>query len=278
MPKPQPGASQASAFAVTFGAVIVLLVVCIVNAIAIIQPGTVGVVVRLGKAQDNALDEGMHFIVPFISRVQEINVKIQKAEVKTAAASKDLQMVNAAIVVNYRVDTAKAVTLYREIGLNYLPTVIEPAIHEAFKADTAKYTAEELITERSKVSQGIQESIRERLLMLGVIITAVNITDFDFSSEFNKAIEAKVTEAQRVEKAKKELERIKFEADQKIETTRGESESIMLKSKAEAEALNLKKQYATMELIWLSAVEKWDGKLPTHLFAAPPTPVFETGK
>ena len=269
--------NQASPLTIIIGAFIILLLVCFFNSITIIQPGSVGIVIRLGEAQPNALEEGVHFVIPFITQVRELNVKIQKAEVKTAAASKDLQTVNAAIVVNYRVDKTKAVTLFREIGINYLATVIEPAIQEAFKADSAKYTAEALITERSTVSLGIRESISTRLLQFGVVVDAVNITNFDFSSEFNTAIEAKVTAAQRAEQAKNELERYRFEAQQKVETAKGEAEAIMEKAKAEAEALSLKKQFATMELIWLSAVEKWDGKMPTHLFATPPVPVFETG-
>ena len=270
--------NQASPLTIIIGAFIILLLVCFFNSITIIQPGSVGIVIRLGEAQPNALEEGVHFVIPFITQVRELNVQILRAEVKTAAASKDLQMVNAALVVNYRVEKSKAVVLFREIGTDYLRKVIEPAIQEAFKADSAKYTAESLITERASVSLGIRESISSRLIQFGVVVDAVNITDFDFSQEFNKAIEAKMTAVQRALQAERELERYKFEAQQKVETAKGEAEAIMEKAKAEAEALNLKKQYATMELIWLSAVEKWDGKTPTHIFAAPPTPVFETGK
>ena len=270
--------NQVAPLTVIAGAVIVLIVVGIFNSISIIQPGTVGIVIRLGEAQENALGEGMHFVIPFITHVRELDIKIQKAEVKTAAASNDLQMVNAVIVVNYRVDPTESVTLFREIGVHYLTTVIEPGIQEAFKADAAKYTAEELITQRAAVSLGIRDSISERLKTYGVIVDAVSITDFDFSSEFNAAIEAKVTAAQKALQAERELERYRFEAQQKVETARGEAEAIMEKAQAEAEALKLKKEYATMELIGLTAVEKWDGTLPTHLFAAPPVPVFETGK
>ena len=259
------------------GAVVILCLAGLFNSISIIQPGSVGIVVRLGKSQPTPLEEGIHFVIPFITQVRELNIKIQKTEVRTAAASNDLQMVNAAIVVNYRVDKVSAVTLFREIGINYLEVVIVPAIQEAFKADAAKYTAEELITERAAVSLGMRESISDRLLSFGVVVDAVSITDFDFSSEFNAAIEAKVTAIQRALQAERELERYRFEAQQKVETAKGEAEAIMQKAKAEAEALGLKKPFATMELIWLSAVEKWDGKLPTHLFGAPPIPVFEAG-
>ncbi|MDR0704165.1 MAG: prohibitin family protein [Planctomycetaceae bacterium] len=268
--------NNGSPILVIVGFILILIIVIFYNAIHIVEPGSVGVVVRLGEAQSEALEEGVHLVVPFITIVRSLDVKIKKAEVKTAAASKDLQTVNAEIVVNYRIDKKNAVKLFRDIGVNYLSTVIEPQIQESFKAGAAKYTAEALITERSDVSAGIRESISSRMQQFGVIIDAVNITNFDFSQEFNRAIEEKMTAEQRALQAEKELERYKFEARQKVETARGEAEAVMEKAKAEAEALNLKKQYATPELIWLSAVEKWDGQLPTHLFAAPPVPVFNT--
>ncbi|MDR2755616.1 MAG: prohibitin family protein [Planctomycetaceae bacterium] len=262
---------------VIVGSILILFVLIFYNAVYIVEPGSVGVVVRLGEAQPEALEEGVHLVIPFITTVKPLDIKIKKAEVKTAAASKDLQTVNAEIVVNYRIDKNNAVKLFRDIGVNYLATVIEPQIQESFKAGAAKYTAEALITERSDVSAGIRESISSRMQQFGVIIDAVNITNFDFSQEFNRAIEEKMTAEQRALQAEKELERYKFEARQTVETARGEAEAVMEKAKAEAEALSLKKQYATLELIWLSAVEKWDGKLPTHLFtAAPPIPVFDT--
>jgi regulator of protease activity HflC (stomatin/prohibitin superfamily) len=261
---------------VIVGFILILIIVIFYNSVHIVEPVNVGVVVRLGEAQPKAIEEGVHLVVPFITAVRSLDIKIKKAEVKTAAASKDLQTVNAEIVVNYRIDKNNAVKLFRDIGVNYLATVIEPQIQESFKAGAAKYTAEALITERSDVSAGIRESISSRMQQFGVIIDAVNITNFDFSQEFNRAIEEKMTAEQRALQAEKELERYKFEARQKVETARGEAEAVMEKAKAEAEALNLKKQYATPELIWLSAVEKWDGQLPTHLFAAPPVPVFNT--
>ena len=75
---------------------------------------------------------------------------------------------------------------------------------------------------------------------------------FDFSSEFNAAIEAKQTAQQQALKAEQDLERIKVEAEQKI-----------TEAQAEAEAYKLKSQQITDEMIRMTAVEKWDDKLPT---------------
>jgi len=282
MPKNNPNPNQVSAVTVITGAIVMLLFVGIYNSVSIIQPGEVGIVIRLGEAQPNPLNEGLHFVIPFITKVERLNIRIQKAEVKTEAASQDMQVVTAAVVVNYRVDTAQAVEHFRKLGQNYLAltNVIEPAIQEAFKADAAKYTAEELITKRAQVSMEFQQSVSTRLeqFNVGLVIAAVNITSFEFSAEFNQEIEQKVMADQRAGRAERELVRFEFEAQQKVVTAEGEAKAILEKAKAEAEALELKKPLATMELIWLSAVEKWDGKLPTHLFGAPPVPVFETGR
>jgi len=271
--------NQVSPVTIIAIAAVILFVVGVYNSIAIVQPGTVGIVIRLGAAQPNALDEGIHFIIPFITKVEDFNVRIQMADVSTEAASQDMQVVNATIVVNYRVDRAYAVELFRTLGMHYLRTVIEPAIQEAFKADVAKYTAEELITKRAQVSTEFQNSVSAALekFDVGLVIAAVNITSFEFSEEFNQAIEQKVIAEQKVLQAEIELARYEFEAKQKVATAKGEAEAILAKAEAEAEALEMKKPFASMELIWLTAVERWDGVLPTHLFGAPPMPVFEAG-
>ena len=76
-------------------------------------------------------------------------------------------------------------------------TLIAPSIMESVKAITALYTAEQLITRRDEVKAKIQEQINSFLnetLMekdLAGLLTIANvaITDFDFSAEFNRAIE-----------------------------------------------------------------------------------------
>ena len=257
-----PSPNQVSAGTVMAGAIVILLIVGVFSSITIVQPGEVGIVIRLGAAQEKPLGEGIHFIVPVITQVEKLNVRVQKAPVETEAASQDLQVVKATIVVNYRVEKTQAVELYRELGRHYLENIIEPAIQESFKADAAKYTAEELITERAKVSADFLKSISTRLEPRGVVVEAVNITSFDFSEDFKQAIEQKVIEEQAVKKAENELERIKVEADQAEAKAKGEAAAILEKAQAEAEALELKKEFATMELIWLTAVEKWTAYCP----------------
>jgi regulator of protease activity HflC (stomatin/prohibitin superfamily) len=130
------------------------------------------------------------------------------------------------------------------VGKNYKDTIIEPAIQEAVKAVTAKYTAENLIVKRDNVSQSINKTLKSKLNDYGISIKSVNIKNFDFSDRFTNAVESKQEAEQLALKSKQDLERIKTEAEQKIET-----------AKAEAESLRIQKEQITSELIELRKVE-----------------------
>ncbi len=133
-----------------------------------------------------------------------------------------------------------------------------PAVQEAFKATTAKYTAEELISKRPEVRDQISQFMKDRLLRHGITIDEFSIVNFRFSESFNQAIEAKTTAEQLKLKAERDLDRIKVEAEQKVAS-----------AKAEAESLRLQKQEITPDLLKLReienqrlALEKWNGQLP----------------
>ena len=129
-------------------------------------------------------------------------------------------------------------------------------IQEAIKAATAKFTAEELITKRALVREQMKINLVEKLFALGgnsFIVEEFNVVNFDFSAEFNSAIEAKVTAAQQALKAERDLDRIKIEAQQKIEAAKAEAESIRIQSLALRD---------NPDILELRAIEKWDGVLP----------------
>jgi regulator of protease activity HflC (stomatin/prohibitin superfamily) len=92
--------------------------------------------------------------------------------------------------------------------------VIEPAAQEATKAVAAQYTAEELVTKRIDVSFKFRDALEQRLKRHGVVVDTLAAVNYDFSSVFDKAIEAKVEAEQKKLTAERDLERIKVEAEQ----------------------------------------------------------------
>lgn len=250
----------------TAGAVLAIVLILSLFSVTTVASGHRGVLLQLGEVKPKILDEGFHFKIPFIQNVQPIEVRVQKEESSQTAASKDLQTVTATVAVNFSINPEAVNKLYQEIGLDYKARIIDPAIAEALKAVTAQYTAEEMISKRPEVSAKVKDMLEEKLTKYFMILEEINIKEFAFSEEFNKAIEQKQTAEQNALKATRDLERIKIEAEQQI-----------AQAQAEAEALRLKKAEVTPELIKLKEIEvqekalqKWDGKLPNVTGGATP--------
>lgn len=231
----------------------VLILLIIFWPFGTVGAGERGVLLRWGAVTDKVIDEGLYVRVPIMDRVVLMDVKIQKEQVQSSAASKDLQSVSSEVALNFHIVPEKAALIYQEVGVNYKTRLIDPALQESVKASTAKYTAEELITKREEVKEEIKAHIKNKLIPRGIEVDDFNIVDFHFSASFNESIEAKVTAEQSALAAKNKLEQIKFEADQKIAEARGKAEAL----RVESEALKNNPQ-----ILQLRALEKWDGKMP----------------
>lgn len=233
-------------------ALVVLVLVALIQSITIVDTGEAGVRVRLGQVVGESLPAGLYLNIPFIDSIKIFNVKVQKEEVTTNSASKDLQDVNMAVAVNYSINAGLVKELYTNVGMNYRVTILQPSINEALKAVTSQYTAEELILKRPEVSVKMREAVASKLENYGIIVDDINILNLNFSAAFNAAIEAKQVAQQNALKAQQDLERVKVEAEQQI-----------AKAKAEAESYKLKNQELTDKTLQMTFLEKWDGKLPT---------------
>ncbi|MCI7805272.1 MAG: prohibitin family protein [Oscillospiraceae bacterium] len=231
--------------------IVLALIIFGFSSFAIVSPGHTGVVVTLGKVSDKVLEEGIHFKVPFIQSVEQIDNRVLKTEVESNAASKDLQTISSKVSINYRVNKSSSADIYKNVGSDFTNVIVNPAIQECVKSIAAKYTAEQLITNRAIVSTEMEEAISQKINPYGLSIEVFNIVNFDFSEEFNKAIEAKQTAQQSALKAEQDLARIKVEAEQTVE-----------KAKAEAEAYKLKNEQITDKVIMMEFIDKWNGELP----------------
>ncbi len=251
---------------ITISVIVILLLIVVLSAIKIVPAGSTGVVVTLGKVSETVLPEGVHFKIPFIQRIEIVSNKIQKTEVEAAAVSRDLQSVNSVIAVNYRVALDSSASVYKNIGRDYEAIVFLPAVQESMKSVSAKYTAEELISKRAQVSQEIKESLEEKVNRHGLIIENFNIVNFEFSSEFNAAIEAKQVAEQNLIKTKTEQEQAlviaEAEAKKKVITAQAEADAITTKAKAQAEANEKLAKSLNDTLVEYEKIQKWNGEMP----------------
>jgi regulator of protease activity HflC (stomatin/prohibitin superfamily) len=247
------------------GALVLLLAaLAVVQSQVIVDAGHVGVVTQFGAVTGAVYEPGFHFKIPFVQDVEIFDVRTQKDQVEATAASKDLQQVKSVIALNFHLDAANASTVYQAIGTSYKERIVDPAIQEAFKSATAQFTAEELITKRTEVKNLAQSTLSEQLERSHVIVVDLNIVNFDFSEEFNRAIESKQVASQQVLKAKQDLERSRVEAEQKIVEAKARADSQLIEADAAAKSQQLQQLSLTELYIQNKAVDKWDGQLPQY--------------
>ena len=240
---------------IIIGAICAILLIAVASScFTVVKAGHTGVVMTFGAVEEKVMSEGLNFKIPFIQSVVQMNNRTQKTETEGTASSKDLQIISYVVAVNYHVNDSSSASLYQNVGLDYGSVIIVPAIQESIKAVTAQYTAEELITKRQAVGDQIKTALSEKINQYGINVEIFNIVNFDFSDEFNAAVEAKQTAQQNALKAEQDLARIEVEAKQKITQAEAEAQSIKLIQDA------LAKSPDYVEYIkW----NKWDGKLPT---------------
>ena len=173
---------------------------------------------------------------------------------------------NSTIAVNFRIKSASSASIFKNIGSDYENVILMPTVQECMKSVCAKYTAEQLITDRAQVGEEIKAQLVSKVDEYGIEIEKFNIVNFDFSSEFNEAIEAKQVAEQNLLKTKTEQEQAivvaEAEAKKKVIAADAEATSIKTKAEAQAEAKKTISESLSNELIKYQTIDKWDGVLP----------------
>ena len=265
-----------------------LALIVLPNCFATVPVGSTGIMLTMGKVEDTALPEGMHFKIPFVQRIVSMDNRVKKLELSTEAFSKDIQTVSATLAVNYRLQTEKTFAIYKTAGTAYEDNLIVPATHEVLKSVCAQYTAEELISKRAESSDKMRDELDAKLSQIGISITDFNIIDFDFSDEFISAVESKqvaeqlkkkaatenetaIAQAERekqvsIKQSEAEAERVRIAAEAQAQSTliaaQAEADAVKLAADAEAYRLEQIGKQLTDKTILNTLADNWNGELP----------------
>ena len=254
----------------------IMVIVVLAASVKIVEAGHRGVLLNFGAVDTSAaLNEGIHFVVPFRDNIVQLEVRTQKTVENAASASRDLQDVSTQVALNYHVDPNTAQVLYQQLGFDYANRVIAPAIQESVKQVTARFNAENLITNRETVKGEIENQIKQRLAAYNIDVETISITEFQFSEQFRRAVESKVEAEQRALQATNDLRRIEIEAQQakaravgeqqaNIAQAEGVRQANVLKAQGESEAIKIidvQLRENPRYLEWLKT-QRWDGVLP----------------
>lgn len=242
--------------------VLFVLLIIGLSSFGVIDEGERGVQLRFGEIT-GIQEPGLYWQVPFVESMKKITTRTQTVrydlDSPLFAASKDLQDVGVATVINYRINPANVEDVYRQYRTmeSFEADVIRPAVRDTIKSDASLFTAEELVTKRAEYGSTVFASLQERLDVYQLTVERVNIDNIKFSAQYTQSIEDKVTAEQRALKAEQDLVRVEFEAQQRIEQSKAEAEAIRI----QAEAVT---QQGGKDYVQLQAIEKWNGQLPNQ--------------
>jgi prohibitin 1 len=198
---------------------LIVTVLVLGRSVRVIPAGSVGVVDLFGRVSPVPLNAGIQFANP-LARVVTMSIKTLELKEVMDVPSKEGLTMNIECSVLFHLDPEKAADVYRTIGQDYVPVILEPQFRSVTRGVTAGYEAKALYTsEREHLAQVITGDLQKLLGPRGVLIESTPLRRLTLPQRITTAIEEKLSadqESQRMEfvllKEKQEAERKRIEA------------------------------------------------------------------
>jgi len=241
-------------------AIAIVVIIFLFGALYTVDSGERAIITTNGKVSSVEAD-GLHIKIPFVQRVAKVDIRTQIDSVDAAAGTRDQQQVEVKATINYHLDPERLENIYKTTGIYLKTKIVDPISLDVVKAVTAKYTAEDQMAKRDIIRIEIIDALRRRLGLYNVVLEGVQITNFQYSDDYDKAIERKQTAQQNALTAR-------YSADAETTAARGKATAIKIQSEAVREQ-------GGHEYVVLQAIEAWKqggAKLPTIIGGGAPIP------
>jgi len=280
------------------------IAIALLVALAVLWPfysvptGSRGVVTQFGKIV-GIENEGLAVLPPW-QKLSNFSIRAERADIENAEGStSDTQPVKVSMTVRYSIATDRVAEVFEKYSHDgNLASYVQTATQEIFKAVTAKYSAPDLIAQRAKVSSDINLALREKLALYGAQVINIDMRNFSFSDSYMHAINDKVTQEQLRLAAENKLKTVEAEQKQKVAIAEAEANARKVQADGEAyanlkiataQADALKVQNAALaqnkDVLELRRIEvertkaeRWNGALPSAIYAGAPIPFLNVGK
>ncbi|AEB12755.1 prohibitin family protein [Marinithermus hydrothermalis] len=247
-----------------------LLVALVSQSFVVVPAGNVGVVFNvLSGVQDEPLDEGLHFVLPFIQEVILYDARLQEITLSKTASRGGLGPIQARsqegldigvdVTVQYRILKAKAPELHREIGPRYRETLIIPQVRSKVRDAVGQFNAADLIsTKRTELERSVTEALRAALAEHDLELVSLLLREIRIPERVAQVIEEKQTAEQQVQIEENRRRQAEIAAQRRVIEAQGERDAAILKAEGEARALELRGEALRKypEVIQLTVAEK----------------------
>ncbi|WP_083653377.1 prohibitin family protein [Deinococcus marmoris] len=232
------------------GVVVVGLIVS--QSVRVIPAGFVGVVFSaLSGVKPSPLEAGLHFVVPFVdqvtlydARLQEVTLARETAqsdEGSIRARSKEGLDITADVTVQFRIDRNKAAILHKELGRNYINTVLRPQVRSKVRDSIGQFGAADLISnQRTQLETSITTELEKAFTRNNLVLDAILLRELKIPESVANAIEEKQTAEQQVAVETNRLRQSEISAQRAVVKAEGEAKAAVATAKGQAEALSLR--------------------------------------
>lgn len=277
-------------------ALLIGVIMVVTSFFSTVPTGYTGVLTTFGRVEDKTVSAGLNVILPW-QRIVKMDNRTQKWDITASAFSSDIQQVDITMSFNLYIDPSMATYIYKTIGENYVKKVVNPRVFENTKAVFSKYTAENLIINRDKLSAEILTRLQTDCEEYGIMISDVAITDIDFTDAFTNAVEDKqvaqqnklaaetkqsqlVMEQEALAKreiiaANAEAEKSIIAANAELEVVKVQAEAALYAGEKEAEMNKRISEALTPSLVDYYWIKQWNGALPSYYGGEATTPVID---
>jgi regulator of protease activity HflC (stomatin/prohibitin superfamily) len=252
-------------------ALVVLIIAAILSTLGAglvyIESNERGVVktVRAGGVRPDALEPGLHWILPVVETVVTYSISNQtytmsatpnegqiQGDDSIRARTKDGQEIILDASVIYQIDPAKVVPLHIVWQNRYQDGIVRPESRGIIRDAVSQYGVEEVVsTKRAEMVQTISDELTQSMSQNNLLLIDFVLRDIHFSEAYAQAVEQKQIAEQQAQQARLTVEQKKQEAEQARQVAQGQADAAVIAAQgaAQAQIIQAEAQAQANELI-----------------------------
>lgn len=252
-------------------AVVVLVIAAIFSTLGAglvyVESSERGVVrtIRAGGVRPDALEPGLHWILPVVEQVVTYSIANQtytmsgvaqegqvQGDDSIRARTKDGQEIILDASVIYQIDPAKVVPLHIVWQNRYQDGIVRPESRGIIRDAVSQYGVEEVVsTKRAEMVQTISEELTKSMAQNNLLLIDFVLRDIHFSEAYAQAVEQKQIAEQQAQQARLTVEQKKQEAEQARQVAQGQADAAVIAAQgaAQAQIIQAEAQAQANELI-----------------------------
>lgn len=178
--------------------------------------------------------------------------------------------VTADVGISYRIQPEKAALIFQKYrkGVDEITDIfLRNMVRDALVKNASSMPVETVYgAGKTKLIAQVQEDVTKQVSDIGIVIEKIYwVGELRLPETVVSSINSKIQMTQQAQQAQNQVAKAKAEADIQVAQATGAAEALRIQSEAEANAIRVKANAITAnpEIVQMTAVEKWDGHLPT---------------